>query len=64
MKYRVIIKAGWNNLMFDFETAMDALVFMDAATTKYQGTEEDEEKEKPMTFRVSMQMIKETPANE
>ena len=64
MKYRVTIKNGSYELLFDFETAIDAMTFMDSATTKYVGEVDDPTRDNPRSFKVLLQMIKETPANE
>ena len=59
MKYRVIVKVEYTDVYFDFSTAMDAMVFMDAAVTNYQGSGDGKVK-----FKVSMQMIPENAEEE
>ena len=53
MIYRVIIKASYYKLYFDFKTAIDAMMFMDSAVTKYSGSDDEE----PLKIEVLLQMV-------
>ena len=58
MKYRVTLRFSWHELYFDFNNAIDALTFMDAAVNQYIGSTDDTD-EKATAIRLFMEIVNE-----